>query len=143
MKYVRTQSYTAPEGRISGSDTFAAATDPEPYGIPVSYNDSVTAVEPIGGKMYSFSHTIEWEINGGNYSNVVSSFKGETYDAWWEYKGLHQTQWNEYSSFFDIYRSGKFKFTYPGSEHERFPHVELRGRGDGSGSTVSKDDDYP
>lgn len=142
LSYVRTTSVVTGEEAIENGPTLAE-DDVGSSAVPALYQDSVTGGEHPWDKEYMFEHQIEWIYDGDDYWGIVSTVDGEANQGW-DYDGPSPAKEQvEYSSFFEVERTGLFSLDLIIIEIEAKPTLRLRGDVGGEGETVSKDRDYP
>lgn len=112
-------------------------------GTPVFYDDAVTAYFE-GQRLYTYEHEIRWDIHLSydTYTFTLSSARGDANpDQNIEHVGFAGKSSEFHDTFFDYLRKGRFDNTELPVSY--VAHLELRGRADGSGSTIYKDDGFP
>lgn len=111
--------------------------------VPRYYDDSVTAYWE-NNHLYTWECEIQWEAN--EQENTVA-YQGRYWreshnsDQNISFGGLAGHSFEGHESFFDVNQKGEFNNTELPLTY--VAHIKLRGRGDGSGETVSKDDGFP
>lgn len=129
--------YVETESNLNVGSTGDVTTE----AIPVSYDEVVYGRSDVAGRLYKFEHSISWEIESSNNNvyNYSASSTGNAGALCWTYLGLDSFSLNQASSYFDSFRQGEVKHDCAGSFY--YPSITLRGNGDGSGETLSKDSD--
>ena len=130
------QNFVAAEGASDDGDVST-------MGIPVFYDDAVTAYYE-GNKLYTWECEIQWEANpsSNTYTYKRRGWREEhNPDQNIDFVGLAHNSFEGHSTFFDVYQKGEFENTQLPLTY--VAHLKLRGRADGTGETVYKDDGFP
>lgn len=117
-------------------------SDASTQGIPVSYSDKVQHLVE-SAIIYELEHTIDWVADTTNnaVSQISTSTSGRSPPPFWEYRGVEESDLNPATSYFDSYVEGKVDHTQPlGGTY--YPYLEVRGEGDGTGTTLQADNGF-